>query len=138
MFNLISSILPNNKVVWTTLLFMTTTHLKFFGVKPNCRILFLFGSIGAFCCVCEGIYHHTNFESQYILGIVLGHNKSITSIVCYNLTLDSFFTSADYPIGKNNNIGGWCHLYCQIDLTNLLSSQLVIVHIFKMERHIIL
>ena len=29
--------------------FMTTPHFEFFGTKPDYRILFAFGGIGAFC-----------------------------------------------------------------------------------------
>ena len=51
---------------------MSTPYFEFFGIKPDYRILFLFGCIGSFGCARYGNHERTNFKSQCLLGIALG------------------------------------------------------------------
>ena len=85
--------------------YMTTPFFEFYCVKPDYRILFPFGAIGAFRRVRDGNHKRTNFESQCLLGIALGRSEFTNGMVFYNPTLDSFCTSADYIIDKNRHIG---------------------------------
>ena len=79
---------------------MTTPYYEFFGVKPDYRILFPFGSIGSFCCPCDGNHKRTNFESQCMLGIALGCSKYTNGMIFYNPVLDSMSVSVDFLLDK--------------------------------------
>ena len=84
---------------------MTTPHFEFFGTKLDYRILFSFGCIGAFCPARDGNHNRTNFESQCMLGIALGKSEYTNGMNFYNPIMDSFCTSADYLIDKNQHVG---------------------------------
>ena len=84
---------------------MKTPHFEFFGTKPDYRILFPFGCIGAFCRARDGNHDRTNFESQCMLGIALGRSEYTNGMIFYNPIMDSFCTSADYLIDKNRLVG---------------------------------
>ena len=84
---------------------MTTPHFEFFGTKPDYRILFPFGCIGAFRRARDGNHTRNNFESQCMLGIALGRSEYTNGMVFYNPIMDSFCTSADYLIDKNRLVG---------------------------------
>ena len=84
---------------------MSTLHFDLFGVKPNYRILFPFGCIGAFRCPRSGNHTRNNFESQSMLGIALGRSVDTNGMIFYNPNLDSLSTSANYLIDKNCHVG---------------------------------
>ena len=84
---------------------LSTPYYEFYGVKPDYRILFPFGAIGAFRRVRDGNHHRTSFESQCLLGIALGRSEFTNGMVFYNPILDSFCTFVDYLIDKNRHIG---------------------------------
>ena len=69
---------------------ISTPHFEFFGVKPDYRILFPFGCIGASRRPIDGNHTRNNFESQYMLGIALGRSEYTNEMVFYNPILDSF------------------------------------------------
>ena len=85
--------------------YLTTTYYELFGEKPNYRILFPFGAIGAFCCVRDRNNHFHKFNLQCLFGIALGYSEFTNHMVFCNSTRDSFCTSADYLIDKN------CHIW---------------------------
>ena len=85
--------------------FMTTPFEAFYGEKPDHRILFPFGSIGAFRRVTDGVHKRTSFESQCLLGIALGRSEYTNGMIFYNPELDSFCTSADYILDKQRLVG---------------------------------
>ena len=58
--------------------------------------MFPFGSVVAFCCVCDGNHYCTNFESRCLLGVVVGPSKFKNGMVVHNPTLDRFCIFADY------------------------------------------
>ena len=84
---------------------MSTPHFAFFGVKPDYRIFFLFGCIGAFRCPRDGNCTCNDFKSQCMLGIALGRSEYNNGMVSYNPNLDSFSTLADYLVDKNRHVG---------------------------------
>ena len=84
---------------------MSTPHFEFFGVKPDYRILFPFGCIGAFRQPRDGNHTRNNFESQFMLSIALGRSECTNEMVFYNPILDSFSTSTDYLVDKNRHVG---------------------------------
>ena len=51
---------------------MTTPHFQLYGTKPDYRTLFPFGAVGSFRRVRDRNRDRTQFESQGMLGIVLG------------------------------------------------------------------
>ena len=85
--------------------FMMTPHFKLFGTKPDYRILFPSGCIGAFCSTRDGNHNRNNFESQCMLGIALGRSEYTNGMVFYNSIMDSFGISIDYLIDKNSHVG---------------------------------
>ena len=85
--------------------FMTTPHFELFGIKPDYRILFPFGCIGAFRWARDGNHNCTNFESQCMLGIDHGRSEYTNGMMFYNPVMDSFITSANYLINKNRHVG---------------------------------
>ena len=84
---------------------LSTSYYKFYGVKPDYCILFLFGAIGTFCRICDRNNHHTSFKSQCLLDIALSCSEFTNGMVFYNLILNIFCTSIDYLINKNWHIG---------------------------------
>ena len=84
---------------------MTTPYFEFFGVKPDYRILFPFGSIGSFRRPRDGNHKRTNFESQCMLGIALGRSEYTNGMIFHNPVLDSMSVSADFLLDKNRLIG---------------------------------
>ena len=85
--------------------FLTTPHEAFYGEKPDYRVLFPFGCIGAFRRVRDSNRDRTKFESQGLLGIALGRSEFTNGMVFYNPTMDSFCTSADYILDKRRLVG---------------------------------
>lgn len=85
--------------------FLTTPFEAFYGEKPDYRILFPFGSVGAFRRVTDGNHRRTSFESQCMLGIALGRSEYTNGMVFYNPELDSFCTSSDFVLDKQRLIG---------------------------------
>ena len=85
--------------------FLTTPHEAFYGEKPDYRVLFPFGCVGAFRRVRDGTRDRTKFESQGLLGIALGRSEFTNGMVFYNPIMDSFCTSADYILDKNRLVG---------------------------------
>ena len=83
---------------------MSTPHFEFFDVKPDYRILFPFGCIGAFRWPRDGNHTCNDFELQCMLGIALGRSEYTNGMVFYNPNLDSFSTSADYLVDKNRHV----------------------------------
>ena len=47
--------------------YLTTPYYELYGEKPDYRILFPFGCIGAFCRARDGDYNCTNFDSLCLL-----------------------------------------------------------------------
>ena len=86
-------------------LIMTTPYYEFFGVKPDYRILFPFGSIGSFRRPCDGNHKRTNFELQCMLGIALGCSEYTNGMIFYNPVLDSMSVSANFLLDKTRHIG---------------------------------
>ena len=84
---------------------MTTPSFEFFGVKPDYRILFPFGSIGFFRCPHDGNHKRTNFKSQCMLGIALGRSEYTNGMIFYNPVMDSMSVSADFLLDKNRHVG---------------------------------
>ena len=60
---------------------LTTPHFEFYGVKPDYQILFPFGAIGAFCCVNNGLYSCSKYDSKCLLGIALGRSEFRNGII---------------------------------------------------------
>ena len=83
---------------------MTTLFEAFYGNKPDYRVLFPFGSIGSFRHPRDGQRNLTTFESHGMLGIAFGRSEFTNSMIFYNLTLDSFCTSADYRLDPHASI----------------------------------
>ncbi|OEU11655.1 hypothetical protein FRACYDRAFT_244773 [Fragilariopsis cylindrus CCMP1102] len=77
----------------------------FYGEKPDYRVLFPFGCVGAFRRVRDGTRDRTKFESQGLLGIALGNSEFTNGMVFYNPIMDSFCTSVDYILDKNRLVG---------------------------------
>ena len=73
-------------------------------MKPDYRILFPFGYIGAFRRPRDCNHTQNNFESQCMLGIARGRSKYTNGMVFYPIR-DSFSTSADYLVDKNRHVG---------------------------------
>ena len=90
---------PDNPDHWST------PHFEFYGEKPDYRILFPFGAIGAFRRARDGNHTRTNYDSQCMLGIALGRSEFTNGMIFYNPELDSFCVSADYLIDKRRHIG---------------------------------
>ena len=62
--------------------YLTTPYYGFFGKKTDYCILFSYGAIRSFCCVCNGNIHCNKFSLQCLLGISLG---------CSEFTIGVFF-----------------------------------------------
>ena len=80
--NIRLNILPNTqKEGFIDPAFMTTPHFEFFETKPDYRIFFPFGCIGAFPQTRDGNHNHTNFELQCMLGIAFGRSEYTNGII---------------------------------------------------------
>ena len=99
---------------------MTTQYYKFYKEKPNYRILFPFGCVGAFRQYSNRTKDCSKLDLQCLLGIAVGQSEYTNRMVFYNPELDSFCTSADYILDKRRLIGevflsisydGWVN-YC--------------------------
>ena len=84
---------------------MSTPYYEFYKEKPDYRVLFPFGSVGAFRRVRDGVRDRHKLDSQCMLGIALGRSEYTNGMVFYNPELDSFCTSADYILDKHRMIG---------------------------------
>ena len=84
---------------------MTTPYFEYFGVKPNYRILFPFGSISSSRRPRDGNHKRTYFEPQCMLDIALGRSKYTNGMIFYNFVLDSMSVSTDFLLDKNPHIG---------------------------------
>ena len=85
--------------------FLTTPYFEFYKEKPDYRILFPFGCIGAFRRYCDGTVSQKSLDSQCMLGIALGRSEYTNGMIFYNPESDSFCTSADYMLDKHQMIG---------------------------------
>ena len=85
--------------------FWTTPFAEFYGTKPDYRILFNFGSIGAFRRVTDGSIKRSKMDAQSMLGIALGRSEFTNGMVFYNPEMDSFCVSADYILDSERHIG---------------------------------
>ena len=68
---------------------MTTPYFECFGVKPDYRILFLFGLVSSFYCPRDGNHNRISFELQCMLGIALGDSEYTNGMIFYNPIMDS-------------------------------------------------
>jgi hypothetical protein len=112
---------------------LTTPFEAFYGIKPDLRTLFPFGSIGYYGCPRNGPYGtRTNFESQSFVGIALGHADTSNGMLFWNPTLTCFCVSADYRLDDTRAVAdpfptlvydGGLHLRLYNDNTTSLASE---------------
>jgi hypothetical protein len=83
----------------TTVKVLTTAHELFYGVPPDMRILFPFGSIGYYHRPSDGGRgKRKTFESKAFTGIALGRSDNINGMLFWNPTLHRFCVFADYKL----------------------------------------
>ena len=80
--------------------FWSTPFKEFYNTKLDYRIIFNFGSIGAFCRVIDGNKKQSKMDSQAMLGITVGRSEFTNRMIFYNPEMDSFCVSADYILDK--------------------------------------
>ena len=85
--------------------YWSTPHQEFYGEKPDYRLLFPFGVVGAFRRFKDDNRNRTKFDSQCMLGIAIGRSEFTNGMIFYNPELDSFCVSADYLIDKQRLVG---------------------------------
>jgi hypothetical protein len=84
---------------------LTTPHELFYGVKPDLRILFPFGSIGYYHRPSDGGRgKRKKFESKAFTGIALGRSDNANGMMFWNPTLSRFCVSADYKLDSERTL----------------------------------
>ena len=112
--NLWHKILPmtSNPATLQDLKFWMTLYKEFYREQPDYRILFKFGSIGAFPQVTDGSTKRLKMDAQAMLGIAVEQSEFTTGMVFYNPEMDSFCVSADYILDKQKQLSDVFPLIC--------------------------
>jgi hypothetical protein len=120
---------------------LTTPFETFYGIKPDLRTLFPFGSIGYYRRPRDGSRGaRTNFESQSFVGIALGRADTSNGMLFWNPTLSRFCVSAGYRLDDARAVAdpfptlvydGGLHLRLYTNNTTSLASELLLAMLVR-------
>jgi hypothetical protein len=88
----------SGKLKWTTPL------ETFYGIKPDYRVLFPFGSTGYFRREEDGARNRKTHEAHSFVGIAVGRSDFANAMIFYNPDTQDFCVSGDYKLDTTRGI----------------------------------